>query len=824
MARSSEDRSSSGENAVDRESFGHRTTAARSEAVAAAAASSRLPIQNDDPTWNARCAPQTHESRDEITPPPVPHSKKASKHRKRHIPVGPAGVWFHSTIQMAQQRQRQQQQLSTNLACDFQQMQGSEDTINSNIRPRKRSVDANSADHVDYWREEDEYDNDASENQNRGDTVSFDTQRRNRHHNTAQSATNVLYLSPAWTAAHCTLNLVTPSFSSITLSQSTVAQRSCILRRYLPENYVLFSELLYNDDSSKECDDRTSSQRRSGGWKMQTTDVLLCQVVSVQCDRSGTVARLRDEAGFAMTAWISPALVRAEASVSLQHRPSVQRNDLRLNAKSFVDGTIGTPVFYLRQGVVWLLKKCTIQLVDSSPSLVESYLLDNEYDSDDTDWIPNAMSNHGHHPGNHGEFSNRQHGSCWDRTLLVAEENIVQAWSSTSADQINTTDYIKWLEARNSLTLTVMNELSQSSRPTPFTTETSFLRPHPTNEDTQSDIDEGEGAFVDNIQELSSRNKSANRISSEFSPRSAVPLCALQPVPPSTSQQRERLDPDGSICNDRNAVQLETSQSTRTLHLSQPIHDNPLVLFPRRQSVTPSTTGNVLEQQPSALNTTTMPLVGVGRQSAMKLPASLLLSSTPLVQINATSNEKANYHPSSIPIVPLKQIELSQFAAPSVRHNSIMKEDNLSKKILTDNGGTFESSPTRFRRGENQAAHLVNGSVGTSTSMDCFANPNITKTVSQRSSSSKLYSGLHSTSIFNLLDIDDEDEQVTNAFTANKSFSSKENDCSLMIHTNKDNDRDHGASEDTSPKRPSLFQPSSLFVPTGMNIEEMFDD
>ena len=120
-------------------------------------------------------------------------SIKTKKHRKRHIPAGPAGYWFQSAARVQQH---------TNV-------ESSNDVLYHNQR-RKRSLDTSS---VDFRREHD--DNDVDEaNALLSQQNSSNTRRHRPSTSDAATIINNIYLSQAWTAACFTLNIITPSISN----------------------------------------------------------------------------------------------------------------------------------------------------------------------------------------------------------------------------------------------------------------------------------------------------------------------------------------------------------------------------------------------------------------------------------------------------------------------------------------------------------------------------------------------------------------------------------------------------------------------------------
>ena len=237
--------------------------------------------------------------------PAAPKSKKATKHRKRHIPVGPAGVLF-------QQTQTQQQQ----------QRPGAK-------RPRVTGVAGDKTCGKNSHSTTENHPPDENSNSSSDDEGSISTSRRNhdRHHphRSPRTVSASAYTSPAWTAAQCALQLSTPSCPF----HWTTLQKYETLRPQLPPEYLLISEL----------------RNGAADWHMAPSQKLLVQILTVQAvtgsnDHLWTVT-LTDECGATIQAWLSPEWVRQE-----QQQTLVQQK--------------------IRTGSLWLLQNCTVQLIASN--------------------------------------------------------------------------------------------------------------------------------------------------------------------------------------------------------------------------------------------------------------------------------------------------------------------------------------------------------------------------------------------------------------------------------------------------------------------------
>jgi len=261
--------------------------------------------------------------------------KKAAKHRKRHVPVGPAGVLFQQTLQQHPgKRQRNEAPLNRN------------------------EID-------------DEDDNDGASSC--GYSIS---QSR-----CSPTAASTAYTSPAWTAAQCALELSTPSCPF----HWTFRQKYAALRPHLPAEYLLVPQILNG----------------AADWKMAPHQKLLVQVVTIQAvtanDHLWTVS-LTDETGATVQAWIEPAWVRKE-----QQQQASQ----------------------IRAGTLWLLQNCSIQLIANN----------NSNSNDATDDTQQQM--------------------MMDRMLLVSPDNVISVWNSST--NVSNAEYIRWMEARNALTATLLS-------------------------------------------------------------------------------------------------------------------------------------------------------------------------------------------------------------------------------------------------------------------------------------------------------------------------------------------------------------------------------
>lgn len=183
---------------------------------------------------------------------PLPPPRKAQRHRKRHTPVGPAGVWFQNVQQSAD--------------------------------PSSRKGKDNDDE------EEDDDHHDALQNLRRS------VQRRAAHSETLAS-----FSSPAWIAMQCDRRWVTPSLPA----NLTLEERYRQIRPHVPAPYSMIHELLQAIHSPR------TNQPSSDPWHCSHLMVLVTNIHGGATDHGWTAA-LTDETGATLTAWIQPASVHRQ--------------------------------------------------------------------------------------------------------------------------------------------------------------------------------------------------------------------------------------------------------------------------------------------------------------------------------------------------------------------------------------------------------------------------------------------------------------------------------------------------------------------------------
>ncbi|KAI2510182.1 hypothetical protein MHU86_4214 [Fragilaria crotonensis] len=197
------------------------------------------------------------------TQPPLPCKSKTR--RKRHVPPGPAGVWYQAKQHIAAGNSRSKTTTSTTIDDD-----------------------------------EDNDDDDALY-----DSTDKHRSRRRRYHGTHEPlpAPDVT-IHPAWMLMQLQLpGLLTPYLPPY----ATTAQRYASLRPVVPNEYMLLPELLPDDTPLTALSSRKTFDDEQDSPKLM---VLVHAVHShASCDWT---AELHDETGTAIVAWIAPSLVMKE--------------------------------------------------------------------------------------------------------------------------------------------------------------------------------------------------------------------------------------------------------------------------------------------------------------------------------------------------------------------------------------------------------------------------------------------------------------------------------------------------------------------------------
>lgn len=203
------------------------------------------------------CSPTTNcKRRGQRQPPP----RKAHRHRKRHVPVGPAGVWFQN----------------------FQQS-------STEGRPTK-TTNSNDDRHLDH----DDDDPEEEDQQYALHNLSRTLQRRTTHSDALAS-----FSSPAWIAMQCDRGWVTP----VLPSHLSMLERYLHLRPHVPSQFTMIPELIGNN--------KESSHSSSHPWFCKNLVVLVSNIHG-SATANGWTVTLTDETGATITAWIQPDCIRKQ--------------------------------------------------------------------------------------------------------------------------------------------------------------------------------------------------------------------------------------------------------------------------------------------------------------------------------------------------------------------------------------------------------------------------------------------------------------------------------------------------------------------------------
>jgi hypothetical protein len=216
---------------------------------------------------------QSTTSRAPLDVAPQNPPKKAKNRRKRHVPPGPAGVWFQGATAAA------------NVAAP----QNRGDEQNNNNNDDEEEIIAL-----------DDDDNGSSSSNNNSNTPSRRRRRKKRPKpsDTTSAAASDVSRCLAWTAMQQTLNLCTPYLPPYL----SIMERYKQLRSYYnaDKRYVLLPEIISSGGSNF-----ASLHSRS----------LLVLVHAVQCHSyTDWTVELQDECGASIQAWLEPKFVQEEQS------------------------------------------------------------------------------------------------------------------------------------------------------------------------------------------------------------------------------------------------------------------------------------------------------------------------------------------------------------------------------------------------------------------------------------------------------------------------------------------------------------------------------
>ena len=224
--------------------------------------------------------------------------KRAKRHRKRHVPVGPAGLWF-----------QQQQQKSSKPGTGAPAQAGSNTTSTGTQK-------------------DDDDENDVYK-------IGVKEPPHRRQELTKPSS----FYSPAWTTMQIDYRWTTPS---IPANVQSVEERAKLIRPHAPMSFWLISEIKDRLDAAKE-------------WNVLDKNLMvLVEDVHEHHWLLWTVT-LTDETGAKIHAWIDPNMVQEEQ----KHYFSANGGGNQ-NSKKGDDGSIAKR--YIQVGYVWHLVGCSVML------------------------------------------------------------------------------------------------------------------------------------------------------------------------------------------------------------------------------------------------------------------------------------------------------------------------------------------------------------------------------------------------------------------------------------------------------------------------------
>jgi hypothetical protein len=354
-------------------------------------------------------------------PPPIPR-KKAKNHRRRHVPVGPAGICFQAL-----------QQSSNN----------NNSTSSTNTKNNKKTASTTTSNRrlEEEEQEEEEQALCSQEDMLRASLAAHDRNDKNNNNNNAAGGAGGEFFSPAWVTMQCQLGFVTPSLPSHSVSFSPL-HRYRLLRTHVPCQYLMIIDVLAGkaDAWNNHRPVQQQAQQENDDRKMMLLVLVQC-IQSRLADHLWTVT-LTDETGATIQAWMESATVRKEAE-----QPERSK--------------------FMRTGMVWLLQDITVMLDTTSGSETTSTnsshddnaYLDEDHDHNAAD-ASSSLSSSFAGRGIAAAASENRIG----RLLLVSERNICRTWAPHQLEQgLTDEQYVEWLEKRNSLQIHQLTPLSSTA-------------------------------------------------------------------------------------------------------------------------------------------------------------------------------------------------------------------------------------------------------------------------------------------------------------------------------------------------------------------------
>eukprot|EP00977_Amphora_coffeiformis_P010071 scaffold2353_cov167-Amphora_coffeaeformis.AAC.62 len=399
--------------------------------------------------------PDNHGAAGAATGPPSqpPLPRKAQRRRKRHVPVGPAGVWFQNFQSSDNHHGRP--------------------TTNNNLH---LSSHHKNNDDVDDDDEEEEDQQDALQNLRR----SMLQRRRVAH--SSNALTN--FSSPAWIAMQCDCRWVTPSLAS----HLSIEERCEQLRPHVPSQFTMIPELIGNYSSKNN--DHSALANNRDPWFCEHAMVLVSNIHGSTTANGWTVT-LTDETGATLTAWIQPDSIRRQLQCP-------NRGGVGDASSSAATAAATTTKAWLRTGCVLWLQNTTLLLSPDCPETGRlSFLLlvgevnvkqvwtpsDGESLSDERyiQWIEQrsqvgvlSTATGGDEHGNHEErrsstpYLSDHHGRMRERSVSPLRGDSVQGLPShTACRQISTPILDQSTASRASLR---QSQSSENKRPKRATT------------------------------------------------------------------------------------------------------------------------------------------------------------------------------------------------------------------------------------------------------------------------------------------------------------------------------------------------------------------
>lgn len=260
-------------------------------------------------------------------------------------------------------------------------------------------------------------------------------------------------------------------------------------------------------------------------WKSRRQILVLINSIHSLTDNLWTV-ELTDETGVTMNAWVQPKLVREEQQ---RQQPS-----------------------FVRPGLVWLLENPTMILAEREETMgVEAVRL--------------------------------------DRMLLISQENILKVWTPGQAEKdISDTDYVQWLENRNTLSSQAMSSIHDRGQ----------------EEETDDAIERLMEQDFELERSLARRDdrETLARVQALERPREAPTTSAFVPVatpkvPTARVDRREEANPVVAVGRNQPAVQSTDPAIPTDVSVPAPGHDlsrSPLTLD---QTATEVENGNLVGQK-----------------------------------------------------------------------------------------------------------------------------------------------------------------------------------------------------------------------------------